>query len=38
MNVIVNTDTNFPHLAVALGAMGAAALATLVWAKRQGWW
>jgi Mg2+ and Co2+ transporter CorA len=38
MNVIVNTDTNFPHLAVALSAMGAAALATLVWAKRQGWW
>jgi Mg2+ and Co2+ transporter CorA len=38
MNVIVNTDTDFPHLAVALTIMGMAALATLTWAKRQGWW
>jgi Mg2+ and Co2+ transporter CorA len=38
MNVIVNTDTDFPHLAVALTIMGMAAAATLVWAKRQGWW
>ena len=38
MNVIVNTDTDFPHLAFALTIMGVAALATLNWAKRQGWW
>jgi Mg2+ and Co2+ transporter CorA len=38
MNVIVNADTNFPHLAVALTIMGIAALATIVWARRQGWW
>lgn len=31
-------DTDFPHLAVALTIMGVAALATLVWARRQGWW
>ncbi len=38
MNVIVNADTNFPHLAVALTIMGMAALATIAWARRQGWW
>ena len=38
MNVIVNTDTDFPHLAVALTIMAVAALTTLVWARRQGWW
>ncbi|HEV8627959.1 MAG TPA: magnesium transporter CorA family protein [Acidimicrobiia bacterium] len=38
MNVIVNTDTDFPHLAVALTIMGLAAMATLAWARRQGWW
>jgi Mg2+ and Co2+ transporter CorA len=38
MNVIVNTDTDFPHLFVALTVMGLAALGTLSWARRQGWW
>jgi Mg2+ and Co2+ transporter CorA len=38
MNVIVNTDTDFPHLVVALTVMAAVSLATLQWARRQGWW
>jgi Mg2+ and Co2+ transporter CorA len=38
MNVMVNTDTDFPHLAVALTAMGGVSLGTLHWARRQGWW
>jgi Mg2+ and Co2+ transporter CorA len=38
MNVIVNTDTDFPHLAVALTAMGGVSFGTLHWARRQGWW
>jgi Mg2+ and Co2+ transporter CorA len=38
MNVIVNTDSDFPHLAVALAVMAAVSLATLHWARRQGWW
>lgn len=38
MNVIVNNDTNFPHLAVALVTMVVVSLGTLLWARRQGWW
>ena len=38
MNVIVNTDTDFPHVFFALATMGVVSLGTLHWAKRQGWW
>lgn len=38
MNVIVNTNTDYRHLLLALATMVAVSLATLHWAKRQGWW
>jgi magnesium transporter len=38
MNVIANSNTDFPHLLVALLAMATVSLGTLHWAKRQGWW
>jgi Mg2+ and Co2+ transporter CorA len=38
MNVIVNTNTDFPHLGFALATMAVVSLATVLWARRQGWW
>jgi Mg2+ and Co2+ transporter CorA len=38
MNIIVNNDTDFPHLWVALAIMGLVSAGMLQWAKRQGWW
>ena len=38
MNVIANSNTDFPHLAAALLAMATISFGTLGWAKRQGWW
>jgi magnesium transporter len=38
MNVIVNTRTDFVHLAVVLAVMALMSAALLRWAKRQGWW
>lgn len=38
MNIIVNTRTDFPHLAVVLSVMVVMCAALLTWAKRQGWW
>jgi magnesium transporter len=38
MNIIVNGQTDFPHLAVVLALMVAISVVLLRWAKRQGWW
>jgi magnesium transporter len=38
MNIIVNSRTDFPHLAVVLAIMVAISGLLLRWAKRQGWW
>src|ERR671936_430339 len=38
MNVIVNNQTDFPHLIVVLSIMLVMSIALLAWAKRQGWW
>jgi magnesium transporter len=38
MNIIVNTRTDFPHLAVVLAIMTVMSAALLTWAKRRGWW
>jgi magnesium transporter len=38
MNIIVNDQTDFPHLAVVLAAMIAISTVLLRWAKQQGWW
>jgi Mg2+ and Co2+ transporter CorA len=38
MNVIVNDNTDFPHLAVVLTVMAIMSGILLRWAKRQGWW
>lgn len=38
MNVIVNQETDFPHVAGVLVAMGVIIGLMLRWTKRQGWW
>jgi magnesium transporter len=38
MNIIVNGETDFAHLAVVLAAMIAISAVLLRWAKQQGWW
>jgi magnesium transporter len=38
MNVIVNGDTDFPHVTVVLVVMAAMSAALLRWARHQGWW
>ncbi len=38
MNIIVNNNTDFPHLWVALALMGVVSAGMLQWARRQGWW
>ena len=38
MNVIVNYETDFPHLFVVLGLMFAVMVAMFVWARKHGWW
>lgn len=38
MNVIVNDETRFGLLALALAVMTATSLLLLRWARRQGWW
>jgi magnesium transporter len=38
MNIIVNGQTDFPHLAVVVAAMVAISAVLLRWAKQQGWW
>jgi hypothetical protein len=38
MNIIVNDQTDFAHLAVVLAAMMAISAVLLRWAKQQGWW
>jgi magnesium transporter len=37
MNIIVNSRTDFPHLAVVLAIMTVMSVALLAWAKKQGW-
>lgn len=38
MNVIVNDETHYGQLAVALSVMIVISIAMLIWAKRKGWW
>lgn len=38
MNVIVNSTTDVQQLTFALVTMAVVSLATLLWARRQGWW
>jgi len=38
MNIIVNTESDIPHLAAVLFVMVAVSVALLLWAKRHGWW
>jgi Mg2+ and Co2+ transporter CorA len=38
MNIIVNSRTDFPHLATVVTLMVIVSVALLIWAKRQGWW
>jgi magnesium transporter len=38
MNIIVNDQTDFVHLAVVLAAMVVISAVLLRWAKQQGWW
>jgi Mg2+ and Co2+ transporter CorA len=38
MNVIVNEQTDFPHVAAVLLLMGVVIGLMLRWTKRQGWW
>lgn len=38
MNLIVNDQTDFPHLIVVLIAMAVMSAALLIWARRHGWW
>jgi Mg2+ and Co2+ transporter CorA len=38
MNIIVNDQTDFAHLAVVLMVMAAMSATLLRWAKRHGWW
>jgi magnesium transporter len=38
MNIIVNTESDVPHLAAVLFVMVAMSAALLLWAKRHGWW
>jgi Mg2+ and Co2+ transporter CorA len=38
MNVIVNSTTDVQQLVFALVTMAVVSLATLFWARRQGWW
>ena len=38
MNIIVNNETDFRHLALVLGVVVAMSVLLLAWARRQGWW
>ena len=38
MNIIVNDQTDFAHLAVVVAAMVVISAVLLRWAKQQGWW
>jgi magnesium transporter len=38
MNIIVNAETDFSHLLVALVLMAGISALMLQWARRQGWW
>ena len=38
MNIIVNNETDFPHLVVVLAVVVAMSVLLLGWARRQGWW
>ena len=38
MNIIANSETDFPHLAVVLAVVVAMSGTLLAWARRQGWW
>jgi magnesium transporter len=38
MNIIVNTETDVPHLIAVLAVMVVVSAALLVWARRHGWW
>jgi Mg2+ and Co2+ transporter CorA len=38
MNVIVNDETHYGQLAVALTIMIVISISLLIWAKRKGWW
>jgi Mg2+ and Co2+ transporter CorA len=38
MNVIVNYETDFPHLFLLIAVMALISGALLRWTKRQGWW
>jgi magnesium transporter len=38
MNVTVNQETDFPHVAAVLLLMGIIIGFMLHWTKRQGWW
>jgi magnesium transporter len=38
MNIIVNTESDLPHLLVVLAVMAVMSIALLVWARQHGWW
>jgi Mg2+ and Co2+ transporter CorA len=38
MNIIVNTESDVPHLIIVLAIMAVTSALLLVWAKRHGWW
>ena len=38
MNLIVNDETHYGQLAVALTIMLVMSVMLLIWAKRKGWW
>ena len=38
MNVIVNDETHYGQLAVALSIMLIMSVMLLIWSKRKGWW
>jgi magnesium transporter len=38
MNLVVNTETDFAHVAAVVAVMGVIAGLMLRWAKRHGWW
>jgi Mg2+ and Co2+ transporter CorA len=38
MNIIVNDESDIPHLVFVLAVMAVTSTLLLVWAKRRGWW
>ena len=38
MNLIVNDETHYGQLAIALSVMIVMSIMLLIWSKRKGWW